>query len=70
MSVIHALSHNPDLTYYTLQEPPSPRICYMLTNRYPNARRQASVQVFQQELFSFIEKSKDICSFEAWMLKE
>ena len=69
MSVVHAISHNTDLTYYTLQEPPTPRICYMLTNRYPNARRRQSIEIFEHELLAFISESKDICSFEAWMLK-
>ena len=70
MSVVHSISHNTDLTYYTFQEPPTPCICYMLTNRYPNARRRESIQIFEQELLAFIEKSRDICSFEAWMLKD
>ena len=70
MSVVHAVSHKTDLTYYTLREPPTPRICYMLTNRYPNERRRAFIQVFEQELETFIAGSGDICSFESWMLKE
>lgn len=68
MSVVHEFSHNPQLTYYTLRNPQMPRICYMLTNRYPNARQAELIQVFQQELTSFIQRSGDICSFERWML--
>lgn len=68
MSVVHEFSHNPDLTYYTFREPPMPRICYMLTNRYPNARRQELIETFERELVDFIARSEDICSFESWML--
>ncbi len=70
MSVIHEMSHDSKIVYYTLKDPPPPRICYMLTNRYQNARRRESMETFEREMFSFIEKSKDICSFEEWMLGE
>ena len=70
MSVVHEFSHNEKLTYYTLKEPPMPRICYMLTNRYPNAHLIPMMKAFEEELLAFVEKSSDICSFEKWMLSE
>ncbi len=33
MSVVRAISHRTNLTFHTLAEPPTPRICYMLINR-------------------------------------
>ena len=69
MSVVHAISHNPNLTFHTFREPPSPRICYMLTNRYLNAIQRAVIEAFQQELSQYVEANTDICSFEEWMLK-
>lgn len=70
MSVIHEMSHDSNIVYYALKEPPPPRICWMLTNRYQNARRREIMELFEAEMFSFIEKSMDICSFEDWMLGE
>ncbi len=70
MSVIHEMSHDSNIVYYALKEPPPPRICWMLTNRYQNARRRETMELFEAEMFSFIEKSMDICSFEDWMLGE
>ena len=68
MSVIHEMSHDSNIVYYTLKDPPAPRICYMLKNRYPDTRRRESIEIFEREMFSFIEESEDICSFEEWML--
>lgn len=71
MSVIEgAMRSNPELTYCTLREPPSPRICYEITNRYPNASHQEPIRVLEEELEEFIEADKNICSFESWMLGE
>lgn len=69
MSVVRAVSHRSSLTYYTLSEPPSPRICYMLTNRYPTQRRKAAIDTFITELEEFIAGNDDICEFESWMLE-
>ena len=70
LSVVRAVSHRTNLTYYTLDEPPAPRICYMLTNRYPTARRKEAVKLFISELEDFIADNNDICTFESWMLEE
>ena len=70
MSVVRAVSHRTNLKYCTLSEPPAPRICYMLTNRYPNARRVEAVRVFVSELEEFIAANPDVCTFESWMLEE
>ena len=68
VSVVKAIAHRTNLTYHTLSEPPAPRICYMLTNRYPNTRRVGAVSVFTAKLEEFITSSPDICEFESWML--
>lgn len=69
MSVIQgAIRSNPDLTYYPLKNPPSPRICYMIRNRFPNVSLGSAIDTFQQELQDFIETDNSICSFESWML--
>lgn len=70
MSVVRAISHRSNLTYHTLAEPPTPRICYMLINRYPTARRLEAINIFKSELEKFISESPDICSFEEWMLSD
>lgn len=69
MSVVRAISHRTNLKYYTLAEPPAPRICYMLMNRYPTARRREAISVFVGELEEFIANNPDICTFESWMLQ-
>lgn len=69
MSVIQgAIRSNPDLTYYLLRNPPAPRICYMIRNRFPNASLKSAIGTFQKELQDFIEMDQNICSFESWML--
>ncbi len=68
MSVVHEFSHNSNLTYYSFHTPPMPRICYMLTNRYPNPRRKELIHDFEKELMLSIEENDDICTFESWML--
>lgn len=69
MSVVQgAMRTNPELTYYTLKDPPAPRICYEITNRYPNVSHQEPIRVLEEELNEFIETDKNICSFESWML--
>ena len=70
LSVVRAITHRESLTYHTLSDPPSPRICYMLTNRYPNSRRLDVVRTFTSELEEFIAGNPDICTFESWMLKQ
>lgn len=70
MSVIHEMSHDSNIVYYTLQEPPAPRICYELTNRYQNAYHREVIDLFRAELDTFITKDDDICTFEPWMLNQ
>ncbi|MBQ7154481.1 MAG: LysR family transcriptional regulator [Synergistaceae bacterium] len=67
-SVVNAIAHRKNLTCRTLSEPPAPRICYMLTNRYPNSRRVEAIRTFTAELEEFIAGNSDICRFEEWML--
>lgn len=68
MSVIQILKADSDLTYYTLQDPPPPLICYELTNRYPKGSRSDTIKIFEEELEKYILADRDICSFEPWML--
>ena len=69
MSVVRAIAHRESLTYCTLSDPPAPRICCMLTNRYPNSRRLEAIETFKAELEEFIAGNQDICAFEEWMLE-
>ncbi|MBQ9686635.1 MAG: LysR family transcriptional regulator [Oscillospiraceae bacterium] len=70
MSIIHQLSHNSGLTYYRLQTPPPPRICYEIRNRYPTLGQQKAIDLFHQELEAYIDSNSDICTFEDWMLRD
>jgi len=68
-SVADSLCQNPVFTKRKLDDPPSPRICYAITNRYPSAERTGVLRDFQEELALFIEKESSICTFEEWMLE-
>ncbi|WP_306483692.1 LysR family transcriptional regulator [Anaerococcus sp.] len=69
MSVINAaMNSNKNLTYYTLNEPPSPRICYEIKSRYMNINQQESIETIEAEIKEFIKEDNNICSFESWML--
>lgn len=70
MSIIHQISHNTNLTYYRLQTPPPPRICYEIRNRYPTLGQQKAIDLFHEELEEYIDSNPDICTFEDWMLRE
>ena len=70
MSVIHAMSHNTDLVYYKFKDPPTPRICYEITNRYPTLGHQDAIETFDRELDRFIAEDGNICTFEPWMLPQ
>lgn len=71
MSVIQgAMRENPGITYYTLQDPPAPRICYEITNRYPNVSHQEPIRILEEDLKKFIAQDANICSFESWMLND
>ena len=70
MSVIHEMRHDSNIVFYTLKEPPAPRICYELTNRYQNAYHREVIDIFRAELDAFITQDDDICSFEPWMLEK
>lgn len=69
MSVVQAFRQEKELVYYTIQEAPTPRICYQLTNRYPKSSHVKAMELFDQELDTFIKNNKSICSFESWMLQ-
>ena len=68
MSIIHQLSVDSGITYYHLETPPPPRICYEIRNRYPTMGQQQSIDLFHEELEEYISRSQDICIFEDWML--
>jgi len=67
-SVVREISYRSDFVFYTLKEPPAPRICYELTSRSPNANRKAAIDLFRGELEKYLEEDKDICVFQSWML--
>ena len=70
MSVVQAFREEKELVYYTMQDPPTPRICYQLTNRYPKASHTRAIALFEQELETFIRENQSICTFENWMLMQ
>ena len=70
MSVIQECRHRSDLVYYRLSDPPSPRICYELTHRYPRPSCEQALQSFREELHQYILASKEVCMFEPWMLDD
>lgn len=71
MSVIeYAIKNNDNLTYYSLKGSPPPRICYEITNRYPNANHVPAMNELHQALENHIEHNSAICSFKDWMLTE
>lgn len=70
-SVINdAMASCPDLVFYKLTDPPPPRICYELTNRYPNPNHIKPINKIRKALEGFIHDNNNICSFERWMLAE
>ncbi len=70
MSIIHQMKYNQAFVHYTLHEPPQPRMCYELVNRYLSARQRSSINFFREELEKFVRSNEDICVFEPWMLDE
>lgn len=68
MSVIQALKGS-DIVHYSMKDAPPPRICYELTNRYPNFSHVEAINLFNEELYKHIKKNKSICEFEDWMLE-
>lgn len=69
MSVIQTLCSSGELCWYKLVDGPAPRIVYQLTNRHPGAARQRAIEIFNEELHTFITESDSICGFEEWMLQ-
>lgn len=70
MSVIRgAMRSNPELVYFSLKEPPPPRICYEIKNLYPNQSRRDIIAVIEKELETFIAEDESICTFEDWMIR-
>jgi len=69
ISIIHQIDQSSGITHYRLKTPPPPRICYELCNRFPTQGQQKAIEIFDKELEAYISKSKDICTFEEWMLK-
>ena len=68
MSVVQAIKGT-DIVYYKIKDAPPPRICYELTNRYPNFSHVEAIHQFEEELTKHIKKNKSICEFEDWMLE-
>lgn len=60
MSVVQAFRQQDELVYYTLQDPPAPRICYQLTHRYPKASHIKAIKLFEEELEAYIENNPNI----------
>lgn len=69
MSVLQQFRHRNNIVYYKLKNPPSPRICYQLTHRYPSPRHKEAMDIFEEELQRYITESPDICKFESWMIQ-
>lgn len=70
MSVVQVICRSGELVWHRMQDGPSPRICYQLTNRYPKTSHQEAIERFTAELDTFIAENPSICSFESWMLKD
>lgn len=71
MSVIKgAMRLNPNLTFYKLKLPPPPRICYAISNRYPNINHNNALNNFKEQLENYISTNENISSFESWMLEK
>ncbi len=68
-SVIHEISNGTDLVWYTLNDPPPPRICYELVSRYTSENKRKVIDLFRAELEKYIMMDEDICTFESWMLE-
>lgn len=69
MSVIQAITGG-DIVYYKLKDAPPPRICYEITNRYPNYAHIESIKTFDEVLTDYIINNKNICVYEDWMSEE
>ncbi len=68
MSLVEMImKRNPRITHYQLQTPPPPRICYMLTSRYPKTNIQEQIQTIISTMEDFIKSSSSICEYEPWM---
>lgn len=67
-SMVSTLSTSNNLVFYSLKNPPPPRICYQLVHKYPRVSRIKAIETFTDELSPFIMDSKDICIFTPSML--
>jgi len=71
MSVIQVLLANSDeYAYYTLEDPPPPRICYQLTLRHTQPSKRDAIELFSKAVEKFVSTDSSICHFEKWMLEE
>lgn len=69
MSVVQAITKtNSDITYYSMEDAPPPRICYQLSHRYPKSTQINAIRIFEEEMKDYIAKAPSICAFEPWML--
>jgi len=64
LSLIQFIMKQPDLwdnnfTYYSLKEPPPPRICYQLTHRYPKESCKGTIATFNMLLDEYINCRDD-----------
>lgn len=69
MSVVQRISRSGELKWCRLSESPTPRIGYLLLNRYPKTSHQQAIDLFVRELEDFTATSPNICAFESWMLE-
>lgn len=68
ISYLSSMKNYRDIVYYKLKDSPPPRICYQLTHRFPKPSRIETIEIFEKEVFNFINSHEHICRFEEWML--
>ena len=68
MSVIESFKANPNIVYYSLSSPPPPRICYQITKRTSNFKKNQVIERFEEYTKAYIESDKSICTFQTWMM--
>ena len=67
-SLAHRLCRNFPLAYYSVQDPVPTRICYLQQNRLVRESRQKGIDIFLDELSSYLEKSSTLHGL--WKKKE
>lgn len=70
MSLVSHIKEFYHIACYQIQEPPPPRICYLLTHRYAKPSLMETIKIFEQEVTDFVSSNANICRFESWMLEK